>query len=478
MSRVIELFEQLSRIPRPSKKEEKIREWVLDYAQKAGYESLTDSAGNVLLRVPASPGCEAGETVILQGHMDMVGEKRPTSSHDFENDPLELVYEGEWLTAKDTTLGADNGIAVALSLAYAEDTSLKRPPLELLFTVDEETGLTGATKLKEELLSGRVLLNLDSEEMGSFTVGCAGGRSSTITLKKTTGPIASGERPWRIAISGLVGGHSGVDIKLQRGNANVLLGRALRRLGKRGSLRIASIAGGNAHNAIPRDAEARIVVDPGVEAIIESEMADLQEDFRRELGATDPEVSISVSKESEMPRDAYTAESTALLASLLVAIPHGVFRYSNEITGLVETSGNLATVSTEDGGIKILVSQRSSSKAHLNVLTEKIATIAEAHGCGIESDSEYPSWEPDFDSAIIRRAREAYSKLFGEEPTVEVIHAGLEAGVIGAKYPGMEMISFGPRIEQAHSPDERLHLPSVEPTYRLLAEIAGSYCPG
>lgn len=268
-----------------------------------------------------------------------------------------------------------------------------------------------------------------------------------------------------------------MDIKLQRGNANVLLGRALRSLGKRGSLRIASVSGGNAHNAIPRDAEARIVVDPGVEAIIESEMKAMQEAFRRELAATDPEVSISVSKESEMPREAYSAESTARLANLLVAIPHGVFRYSSEIPGLVETSGNLATVSSEDGGIKVLVSQRSSSKAHLDVVADKIAAIAEANGCNIESGSEYPSWEPDFDAAIIRRAREAYFKLFGEEPTVEVIHAGLEAGVIGAKYPGMEMISFGPRIEQAHSPDERLHLPSVEPTYRLLAEIAGSYCP-
>ena len=477
MSRVIELFEQLSRIPRPSKKEEKIREWVLDYAQRAGYESRTDSAGNVLLRVPPSPGCEDGETVILQGHLDMVGEKRPHSSHDFEADPLQLEYDGEWLSAKDTTLGADNGIAVALALAFAEDAKARRPPLELLFTVDEETGLTGATKLDEKLLTGRVLLSLDSEEMGSFTVGCAGGRSSTITLEKTTGPIASGERPRRIVVSGLLGGHSGVDIKLQRGNANVLLGRALRSLGKRGSLRIASVSGGNAHNAIPRDAEARIVVDPGVEAIIESEMKAMQEAFRRELAATDPEVSISVSKESEMPREAYSAESTARLANLLVAIPHGVFRYSSEIPGLVETSGNLATVSSEDGGIKVLVSQRSSSKAHLDVVADKIAAIAEANGCNIESGSEYPSWEPDFDAAIIRRAREAHFKLFGEEPTVEVIHAGLEAGVIGAKYPGMEMISFGPRIEQAHSPDERLHLPSVEPTYRLLAEIAGSYCP-
>ncbi len=476
MKRVLELFEELSRVPRPSKKEEQIRRWVLAYAKETGYESQTDKAGNVLLRVPATSGCESGKTVVLQGHLDMVCEKRPSSSHDFDNDPIALEYSGEWLTARDTTLGADNGIAVALALAFAEDRNAKHPPLELLFTVDEETGLTGATNLDPNLLSGKVLLNLDSEEPGSFIVGCAGGRSSTVTLRRELGPVPPNDAAWRIAVTGLVGGHSGVDIKLQRGNANVLLGRALRRLRKHGSLRLATISGGNAHNAIPREAEAVVVVEPTMEKSIASEIRELTEVFRRELAATDPEVTVVATKETALPEALYTQEATAALTDLLVAIPNGVFRYSDTIPGLVATSANLATVSTKDDGVKILVSQRSSSKAHLDAQTEKIVAIAEATGAVADSDGEYASWEPNFDAEIVRRSREAYQRLFGTDPEIEVIHAGLEAGVIGDKYPGMEMISFGPLIEQAHSPDERLHLPSIEPTYRLLAEIVGSYC--
>jgi dipeptidase D len=476
MKRVIEIFEELSRVPRPSKKEEKVRDWVLEYARKAGYAAQVDGAGNVLLRVPATPGCESGQTVVLQGHLDMVCEKRPSSSHNFETDSLVLEYDGEWLTARDTTLGADNGIAIALALAFAADGSAKHPPLELLFTVDEETGLTGATNIDGSLLSGKVLLNLDSEEPGSFVVGCAGGRSSTITLPKETGPASSGESPWRISVTGLAGGHSGVDIKLQRGNANVLLGRSLRRLRKMGSLRVARVSGGNAHNAIPREAEAVVVIDSAVEKQLLAEVERLNEAFRRELVATDPQATVVATKEEALPQELYTREATAALTDMLVAIPNGVYRYSDTIPGLVAASANLATLSTDDKGIKILVSQRSSSKAHLEALTEKISAIAEANGAQATSDGEYASWEPNFDADIVRRSKEAYSRLFGAEPEVEVIHAGLEAGVIGDKYPGMEMISFGPRIEQAHSPDERLHLPSVEPTYRLLAEIVGSYC--
>lgn len=476
MKRVIELFEELSQVPRPSKKEEKIREWVLEYARKGGYAAQVDGAGNVVLRVPASPGCESQTTIVLQGHLDMVCEKRPSSSHDFETDPLVLEYSGEWLAARDTTLGADNGIAIALALAFAEDGQAKHPPLELLFTVDEETGLTGATNLDGTLLSGRVLLNLDSEEPGSFVVGCAGGRSSTITLPKELGPLAPGESSWRIAVTGLVGGHSGVDIRLQRGNANVLLGRSLRRLRKTGSLRVARVSGGNAHNAIPREAEAVVVIDKAAEKQLEAEVERLNQAFRSELAATDPEVAVVVTKEDTLPKELYTREATAALTDMLVAIPNGVYRYSDTIPGLVATSANLATLSTDDEGIKILVSQRSSSKAHLEALTEKLYAIAEANGGGATSDGEYASWEPNFDAEIVRRSKDAYHRLFGTEPEVEVIHAGLEAGVIGDKYPGMEMISFGPRIEQAHSPDERLHLPSIEPTYRLLAEIVGSYC--
>lgn len=476
MKRVLEIFEELSRVPRPSKKEEKIRQWVLDYARKAGYVTQVDGAGNVLLRVPATPGCESGKTIVLQGHLDMVCEKRPSSSHDFETDPLVLEYAGEWLTARDTTLGADNGIAIALALAFAEDDQAKHPPLELLFTVDEETGLTGATNLDGNLLSGKVLLNLDSEEPGSFVVGCAGGRSSTITLPKATGPLAPGEAPWKIVVTGLNGGHSGVDIKLQRGNANVLLGRSLRRLRKTGSLRVARVSGGNAHNAIPREAEAVVVLDAGAEKRLAAEVEGLNAAFRRELASTDPQATVVATKEDALPEELYTREATAALTDMLVAIPNGVYRYSDTIPGLVATSANLATLSTEDEGIKILVSQRSSSKAHLEALTEKLAAIAEANGGLATSDGEYASWEPNFDAELVHRSTETYQRLFGAEPKVEVIHAGLEAGVIGDKYPGMEMISFGPRIEQAHSPDERLHLPSIEPAYRLLTEVVGSYC--
>ncbi len=476
MKRVLDIFEEIARVPRPSKKEGRIRDWVLEFARKARLASTTDDAGNVVLFVEASTSCPDAPTIVLQGHLDMVCEKKPSSHHDFDRDPLRLRMDGDWLKATDTTLGADNGIAVAMALAYATDPEVAHPSLELLFTVDEETGLTGATKLSTDLLKGRVLLNLDSEEEGSFTVGCAGGRSSVVRLPVTRAPLTTEEVSWRLSLEGLVGGHSGVDIQEQRGNANYLLGRALWNLARQGSVRLVTFAGGNAHNAIPRDAEAVVVVDKPLDAKLPDDVARLNDVFRTELSQTDPDVRLVASKMVEVPEDALDRATSHAVAGMLVALPNGVHRYSQLIPGLVETSANLATVSIKNGGAEILVSQRSSSTVHLDALTEKIQAIAHAHGAGHKTENDYASWEPDFDAAIVERATVSYRTLFGKEPTVDVIHAGLEAGVIGAKYPGMEMISFGPTIEYAHSPDERLYVPSVEPTYRLMAQIVSSYC--
>ena len=405
----------------------------------------------------------------------MVCEKTPDSTHDFSRDPIQLVIDGDWVRADRTTLGADNGIAIAMSLALLSDPDGVHPPLELLFTIDEETGLTGATELDPTLIRGRVLLNVDSEDEGVLTVGCAGGRQTDITLPLAFAASADGE-PFRLAVSGLSGGHSGVDIHLGRANANVVLGRALHLLTTRHGARIVAVHGGTAHNAIPRDAHAALLLPAGTAPAATEALAALEASLRRENAVTDPRLAV-VLQASDTREPAWTPAASDALVGLLLGLPHGVARMSPDIAGLVRTSNNLATVRTDRPGaaVRLVTSQRSSVMSELGALCDRVEAVARLAGAHVETDPGYPAWEPNMASPLLARCKALYARDFGKPAVVEIIHAGLECGVIGAKVPGMDMISFGPTIKDPHSPNERLFLPSVAPVYRYLAAILASF---
>ncbi len=472
--RILTLFEELNTIPRKSKEEGKVREWIASWAAQRSFESKTDEAGNIVVRVPGSGGLEAGPILVLQQHTDMVCEKTPDKEHDFTTDPITVIRDGEWLRADRTTLGADNGIAVAMAMALAES-DLSHPPLELLFTVDEETGLTGATKLDPSMLNGRILLNLDSEDEGIFTVGCAGGRHVVIDLPSSFDPMPAGHSVYTLKVSGLLGGHSGIDIPLNRGNANSILGRALRTVAQQAAVRIATVSGGSAHNAIPRDASATVVLPGGQEDAVNGLVDRLQHDLRAELKARDPEVTLTWEPATELATQVMSLETSQRVWQLLLALPHGVWKFSDDIEGFVETSCNLATVTAKEGTVELLLSQRSSVPSQLEAQHAQVDAIAALAGAGRRADSEYPSWQPNMDSPLLERCVEVYQKTFGERPTVEAVHAGLEAGVIGAKFDQMDMISLGPTIKNPHSPDERLYIPSLDRVWEFLKALMGSY---
>ena len=471
---VLRWFEAISRIPRRSGDEARVRAWLQGWAAERGLGHRADAAGNLVIEVPATSGYEDAPGVILQGHMDMVCEKAKGSGHDFSQDPIRLVTDGDWLRADMTTLGADNGIGIALGLAVADAGDVEHPPLELLFTVDEETGLTGARALEPGFVRGRVLLNLDSEDEGVLTVGCAGGQSTQIRMAPAQGAVPREHVALRVTVGGLSGGHSGVDIHDQRANAIQALARALQALGGLGDLRLAAADGGTAHNAIPRDAEALVWLPGEASDAAHRAIAALEAALRVEYARTDPALAVSVTDAADASAMALTAADTRRLTDLLLALPHGVDRRSPEIEGLVETSNNLATLTVRDGDARILTSQRSSSMARLRLLTDRITATARLAGADAESTAGYPAWTPNMDSPLLARCRALYEQLFGKPPVVEVIHAGLECGIIGARSPGLDMISFGPTIQNPHSPAERLHLPSVAPVYTLLCALLGS----
>jgi dipeptidase D len=470
---IINIFEQISAIPRQSKHEEKIAAWLRDWAAKHALDHAADSKGNVVIRVPASPGCEDAPVVILQGHMDMVCEKTPGSTHDFSKDAIKLVYDGDWITATDTTLGADNGIAVALALAAAETDS--HPRLELLMTVDEETGLTGANALGKDFVEGRILLNLDSEDQGVFTIGCAGGKDALLSLESAKVDIEAGAKGMEITVGGLVGGHSGVDIHRGRANANKLLSRVLASLIREAKAAIVSISGGSVRNAIPRDARAIVAIRAehvGKALQLVEESASV---FQSEYHSTDRNISLSADPVSLNGSKRYTNESGANLIHLLRVLPNGPREYSADIHGLVETSSNMAVIEENGGSVQVHTSQRSSVMSQLDDLTEAIVSAGTLAGASVRSENSYPPWTPRTDSELLRRAKDVYVDVFSKEPKIEAIHAGLECGVIGAKYPGMDMISFGPTIRHAHSPDECVNIPSIESTWKYLKALLTSF---
>jgi dipeptidase D len=475
---VLDTFEKLDAVPRQSKKEGQVRAWIAEWADAHGFDHRTDRVGNLIIDVPATPGMESAPTVILQGHMDMVCEKRNDVDHDFSRDPIRLVYDGDWLRADGTTLGADNGIAVALAMRVAEDSDVAHPPLELLFTVDEETGLTGALELEEGSLKGRTLINLDSEDDGTVIVGCAGGRNSALRLPVGRAAVTDAPAMLELRVGGLTGGHSGVDIRRNLGNANVILARALREVEGEGPLRVLSLSGGTAHNAIPRDAAATVAVPADTADAVRARVAGFEDVVKREQRREDPNLALSVGEAGDsLAFDGHplTESDSRRVIDLLLSIPHGVFRMSDDIEGLVETSANLATLKLDADELSILVSQRSSVPSQLDAESERVNAAARLAGGSVSYENEYPSWTPNMESKLLDRAKRVFAEVTGTEPAVEAIHAGLEAGVIGAKHDGMDMISIGPTIEGAHSPDERLYVPSLERIWRVLVALLTSF---
>lgn len=472
--KIIELFEQVSAIPRGTGREAALSAWLQEWAKGRGFARQTDEVGNLLIRVPASPGCEAAPIVILQGHMDMVCEKTPESQHDFLKDPIRPVVDGEWLRAEGTTLGADNGIAIALAMALAEDDSLRRPPLELLFTVEEEVGIGGANRLKPGFAQGKILVNLDSEDEGVFIVGCAGGRTTTIRLGLWFEPLTQWQA-YRLRVAGLQGGHSGVDINKHRANANSLLARTLERIRLRVPVRVAALNGGTAHNAIPREANACVAFDSGNYEVVESILREFETTLALEYAGV--ETGISLSLQACEAERAVSEIGTEKLIQLLLSVPHGVADMSAGAAGFVETSNNFAKAEIRGDELHIVTSQRGTVMSRLEALTTRISAIALLAGAQVGHSDGYPSWQPDMDSALLRRSREVYQSLFGVEPKVEMIHAGLECGIIGAIFGGMDMISVGATIRNPHSPQERLHIASVGRVWQFLSALLESYAP-
>ncbi len=464
-------FDEILKIPRGSKEEEQMRQYVTGVAKKHGLEYRIDGTGNVVVRKPGSPGHEGAPTVILQAHLDMVNEKNSDVVHDFTKDPIQVEIDGEYLKAKGTTLGSDNGIGVAAMLAVLESRDLAHGPLELLFTVDEETGLTGAAGLAEDLLEGRILLNLDSEDEGVLTIGCAGGADTRLALRIDEESRVGAGSAYAVELAGLKGGHSGIDIDLGRGNALQLLVRALRLASDAvdgAALRVAELSGGNMHNAIPREARAVVVVETGRADVFAARLEEELGKIRQEYHTPEPELRFAVESVGT-PARTWTESFSTRALDLLLALPHGVVAMSRDIPGLVETSTNLATASRANGELGILLSSRSSVATALDALRGKIRAAAHLAGAHVEEGEGYPGWQPNVDSPLLETVKSLHHKVLGTVPEVTAVHAGLECGIIGEKYSGMDMISFGPQIENPHSPDERVKVGSVDDFFRLLS---------
>jgi dipeptidase D len=476
--RLLDLFEAVSRIPRCSGNEGAISRWLEAWAEARRYPARRDPAGNLVIAVPATPGAESAPTVILQGHMDMVCEKTPQSAHDFNRDPIRIIADGDWLRADDTTLGADNGVALALALAAAEDPAVVHPPLELLFTVEEETGLIGAQKISPGWLTGRLLINLDSEAEGVFTIGCAGGRDLTIRREIRWSPCPDDFEWRRLSIGGLRGGHSGIDIHRHRANATRLLARTLNGQLDSAELRLADITGGTRHNAIPRDAAAWVGGAPERLRALGQRVEERRERFRSEFPSeTGLSMSLVSTAPAESARNAMAPAEAVAVVQLLLALPHGVAEMSPDFADLVQTSNNLGVTRILDGSLSVLTSQRSLIRSGLDAMTEQVCAAAALAGARTSVESEYPPWPPDLDSPLLQHCREVYRGLTGKHPDVRAIHAGLECAVIGNFYPGMDMISIGPTTENAHSPSERLHLPSLMKLWVFLKALLCSLQP-
>ncbi len=464
-------FEGISKIPRCSKHEEKIQEYIISFAKEHKLQYKVDDVGNVVIKKPADKGMEDKPTVILQGHMDMVCEKNSDVTFDFSKDPIQLVKKEDILTAKGTTLGADNGIGVAAALAILEDDSLTLGPIEALFTVDEETGLTGAFALSTDMLSGKTLLNLDSEDWGVITVGCAGGGNSELSIPLSMKKVDTSLTWLKANVSGLRGGHSGVDAHEQRGNAVKLLTRILWKADHNtDGIVLANFNGGDKHNAIPREAHAIIGVTAQNKDAIEKITNKEADHILKEYEPIDPKFSFTLTS-VEAPSSMLTLDSQEKILNLLHGLPHGVEKMSYDIDGLVETSTNLAKATIKEDHAYVMLSSRSSIMSALQDLRDRIHAATILAGGSVDEEEPYPGWKPDLESNVLQLAKQIYKKTYGNEPLVEAIHAGLECGIIGEKFGGMDMISIGPTIKYPHSPEEQIKISTVEPFYDFVVKI-------
>lgn len=466
-----EYFVELSKVPRPSKHEERISAFLQAFGESHGIETYRDAVGNILMRKPATPGMEDRRSIVLQSHMDMVCEKNADSTHDFMHDPIVPYIDGDWVRAKGTTLGADDGIGCAAQLAVLTDPTVQHGPIECLFTVDEETGLTGAFALQANFFQSEILLNLDSEDEGELFIGCAGGLDTIGRFRYRTTSPAKESKFYKLSVTGLTGGHSGDDINKGLASSIKLLVRILLHLEREVPLSLAILEGGNLRNAIPREAYAVVAVPEDSVTKMVRLIQQLGGELIQEYRATEANISISLDPEASMP----VMENTdkLRLLHLLYTMHHGVIEMSREIPGLVETSTNLASVkrAEESNVLEIATSQRSSvvsAKQYISTAVESAFLLA---GCTVVHSDGYPGWEPKTASPILHIAEKAYTDLFGKKPVVRAIHAGLECGLFLEKYPSLDMVSFGPTIRGVHSPDERLNIPTTKKFWDLLLEI-------
>ncbi|MFO0940018.1 MAG: aminoacyl-histidine dipeptidase [Pirellulales bacterium] len=464
-------FVELNAIPRASKKEAAVSQFVAEWGRKLSLETKTDSLGNVLIRKPGSKGYENHATIVLQSHIDMVWQKNSSSDFDFETQGIQMLLDGDWVRARGTTLGADNGIGVATMLSTLASNSMAHPPLECLFTIDEETGMTGAKELDPTWLTGKVLLNLDTEEDNALTIGCAGG--ADVTAESTYEPeaIEAGYTGFEIHVKGLKGGHSGMEIHLGRANANKVMNRLLYSSAKMFGLRLAKLEGGSLRNAIPRESRAIVFIPNNNVRSFEQWLTNQTAVIQAENSVTDPDLTVECKLTQAPSATVLSQPIQSTLFSVISGVLSGIHRMSPSIAGLVQTSNNLARVIVDQGKIVIMCLARSSVDSERDHLTDCLTSVLEQLDGEVRVSGQYPGWQPEPHSNIVQLMTKTYSELFGEQPHVEACHAGLECGIIGSKSPGMEMISFGPNIRGAHSPDECVQISSVQKFFRYFQEI-------
>jgi len=461
-------FAALNAVPRPSKKEERVIAFMKDFGQALGLDTYVDEAGNVIIRKPATPGMEDRQTVVLQSHLDMVHQKNSDTVFNFDQQGIDMYIDGDWVKARGTTLGADNGIGVAAIMSLLSASDIAHPALEALFTIDEETGMTGALALKGGLLKGRILLNLDTEEDTELTIGCAGGVDVTAKgTYETMKPV--GDKAFTISVKGLTGGHSGADIHLGRGNANKLMNRILSHLAGIADIAVAGIEGGSLRNAIPRESVALVVSKADGEENIRKALSELSAAIKAEHSSTDPQLAIGM-EPAAMPGQVMHPAFQQSLLRAVYACPNGIYRMSPDIAGLVQSSNNLARIQAGNGSYNIQCLTRSSVDSEKDDLAKAIDGAFGLIGATVTFDNGYPGWQPRPEAAIIRLMSSLYKELFGTEAHVNAVHAGLECGILGTHYPDMQMISFGPNIYGAHSPDERVQISSVQKFWKFLLE--------
>lgn len=460
-------FEEMCNIPHPSRSEKAIAQYVVSFAKKNNLAYAVDDFGNVIIKKPATKGKENLKTVVMQGHLDMVPEKNSDINHDFEKDPIKCRVDGEWVRATGTTLGADNGIGGAAALAVLESNDIEHGPIEVLFTLDEETGLNGAQSLKSGFSSADILLNLDSEEDGAVYIGCSGGQNTYAKFAYKPEAVKPGYEIINVNVTGLTGGHSGLDIHSGRGNAIKMMGRLLWQLKKNFSFQLIAFNGGSKHNAIPRESFAVIAVDKKDFDNAVKFLSDLGKVIAHEIKSVEKNLKVEVIKGAAQ----VTAIETGVAINILnavYAVPHGVVKMSADIPGLVETSTNMGVITTEKGLVQLITSQRSSVASERFDIADRVAHVFTMANAEVSGGDAYPGWAPDINSPILKVMKNVFKSLYGSEPEVKAIHAGLECGIIKEKYPNMDMISFGPTIMGAHSPDERVNIATVEKFWNLL----------